>query len=114
MNSYLFAFFWGICILLSLIGWGGVVNRILFPKYRADWGQLAPWGVSFSIVFGGVLNVTWTINRTVILIYLGLGLIYWIFEAGHTFDFQDNLKELGKNRKIIYDDGKNFVLDLLN
>lgn len=29
-----------------------------------------------------------------------------------SFDFQDNLTELGKTRKRIYDDGKNFVLDL--
>jgi hypothetical protein len=32
--------------------------------------------------------------------------------AQHTFDVQDNLAELGKSRKRIYDDGKNFVLDL--
>lgn len=29
-----------------------------------------------------------------------------------SFDFQDNLQQLGTTRKIIYDDGKNFVLDL--
>jgi len=35
-------------------------------------------------------------------------------EAQHAFDFQDNLKQLGKTRKRIYDDGYVFVLDLLN
>jgi hypothetical protein len=34
--------------------------------------------------------------------------------ARHSFDFQDNLKALGKTRKIIYDDGNKFVLDLLS
>jgi hypothetical protein len=34
--------------------------------------------------------------------------------ARHTFDFQYNLKQLGKTRKRIYDDGYIFVLDLLN
>jgi len=34
--------------------------------------------------------------------------------AQHAFDFQDNLKQLGKTRKRIYDDGYIFVLDLLN
>ena len=29
-----------------------------------------------------------------------------------TFDFQDNLTELGNSRKRIYDDGKFFALDL--
>ncbi len=33
-------------------------------------------------------------------------------ETEHSFDFQDSLMELAKSRKIIYDDGKNFVLDL--
>ncbi|MDD2757936.1 MAG: hypothetical protein PHD72_00990 [Patescibacteria group bacterium] len=33
-------------------------------------------------------------------------------ETEHSFDFQDNLMELYKNRKVLYDDGKNFMLDL--
>lgn len=33
-------------------------------------------------------------------------------ETEHSLDFQDNLMELYKTRKVIYDDGKNFVLDL--
>jgi hypothetical protein len=33
-------------------------------------------------------------------------------EAANTFDFQDNLKELMKTRKLIYDDGRNCVIDL--
>lgn len=32
--------------------------------------------------------------------------------AKDTFDFQDNLKELGATRKKLFDDGQNFVLDL--
>jgi hypothetical protein len=37
----------------------------------------------------------------------------WIrTEAGNTFDFQDNLDQLGSTRKRIYDDGENFVIDL--
>lgn len=80
MTSYFVAFSWGICIILSLIGWGGVLNHILFPKDRVDWGQRAAWGIALSVVVGGVLNVTWTISRTVVLIYLGLGLVYWLFD----------------------------------
>jgi hypothetical protein len=38
----------------------------------------------------------------------------WIrAEAMHTFDFQNNLKQLGDSRKRIYDDGDIFVLDML-
>ncbi len=76
ISSYSFAFFWGILIILSLIGWGSVLNRILFPKQQTDWGHKAAWGISFSIAIGGILNLTWSISNTVIFIYLGLGLCY--------------------------------------
>lgn len=32
--------------------------------------------------------------------------------AQYTYDVQDNLRDLGKTRKQIYDDGNNFVRDL--
>ena len=35
-------------------------------------------------------------------------------EAQHTFDFQDNLMELSKTKKIIYNDKSMFVLDLFH
>ena len=59
---------------------GGVLNRLLFPKQQVDWGQRAAWGIAFSVVVGGVLNITWTISRAVILIYLGLGFAYWLID----------------------------------
>ncbi|MFP5269678.1 hypothetical protein [Coleofasciculus sp.] len=90
MTSYLFAFAWGLCILLSLVGWGGVVNRCLFPKFPVDWGQKAAWGMAFSIIVGGVLNVTWVISRTVILVYLGLGLVFWLFDLSARRNFTLN------------------------
>lgn len=80
MNSYFLSFAWGIFILISLIGWGGAINRILFPKHRVDWGQRAAWGMAWSMCFGGVLNVTWTISQTTVLIYLALGFIYWLID----------------------------------
>ena len=38
--------------------------------------------------------------------------VWFRTDAKNTFDFQDNLMKLYKNRKIIYDDGKNFILDI--
>ena len=77
MVLYFLSFSWGICILLSFIGWGGIINRILFPKYRVEWGQRAAYGIAFTIFVGGVLNATYSIYRTAIFIYLGFGLLYW-------------------------------------
>jgi len=52
----------------------------LFPQEQIDWGQRAAWGISFSVFVGGILNVTWTSSRKTILIYLGFGLFYWVFD----------------------------------
>lgn len=80
MMSYLISFSYGICLLLSLIGWGKVLNHILFPNQRIDWGQRAAWGLAFSVLIGGILNAAWTISQTTILIFLGLGLIYCLVD----------------------------------
>jgi len=34
-------------------------------------------------------------------------------QALNAFEFQDSLQKLGKTRKRIYDDGQNFVIDML-
>jgi hypothetical protein len=78
MSQYVFSFLWGICILLSFIGWGGIINRVFFPKQGVDWGQKAAWGIAFSIFIGGMLNLAWLISRTTLLIYLGAGFLCWL------------------------------------
>ncbi|AFY79446.1 MAG: hypothetical protein IGR93_13165 [Hydrococcus sp. C42_A2020_068] len=88
VTSYLFAFTWGTFIFLSFIGWGGAINRFLFPRNQVDWGQRAAWGMAFSVCVGGVLNLTWTISRTTILIYLGAGFLNCLV------DFYQNRRSL--------------------
>ena len=95
MISYLISFSWGICLLLSLTGWGKALNHILFPNQRVDWGQRAAWGLAFSLIIGGVLNATWTISPTTIFIFLGLGLIYCLVDlVNHRQSIATNLSQL--------------------
>ncbi|NJK68607.1 MAG: hypothetical protein HC789_19105 [Microcoleus sp. CSU_2_2] len=95
MISYLISFSWGICLLLSLIGWGKVLNHILFPNQRMDWGQRAAWGLAFSVIIGGILNATSTISQTTILIFLGLGLVYCLVDlVNHRKSIGSNLLQL--------------------
>lgn len=95
MISYLISFSWGICLLLSLIGWGKVLNHILFPNQRIDWGQRAAWGLAFSVLIGGVLNATGTISPITILIFLGLGLLYCLVDlVNHRQSIATNLSQL--------------------
>jgi len=105
MSSYFFSFAWGIVILFSLIGWGSAVNRILFPKYSIDWGQKAAWGIAFSIFVGGLLNVTWTISRITILVYLGAGLLYWLFDT-----FKTKLSDTGSLSNRIHNYRKDKIV----
>jgi hypothetical protein len=95
MISYIISFSWGICLLLSLTGWGKALNQILFPNQRVDWGQRAAWGLAFSIIIGGVLNATWNISPTNILIFLGFGLIYCLVDlVNHRQSIATNLSQL--------------------
>lgn len=95
MISYIISFSWGICLLLSLTGWGKALNQILFPNQRVDWGQRAAWGLAFSLIIGGVLNATWNISPTTILIFLGLGLIYCLVDlVNHRQSIATNLSQL--------------------
>jgi len=95
MISYLISFSWGICLLLSLTGWGKALNQILFPNQRVDWGQRAAWGLAFSLIIGGVLNATRNISPTTILIFLGLGLIYCLVDlVNHRQSIATNLSQL--------------------
>jgi hypothetical protein len=105
MISYLVSFFYGICLLLSLAGWGKVLQDILFPNRQIDWGQRAAWGLAFSAIVGGVLNATWTISQLTILIFLGLGLVYCLVDlVNRRRSIASNLLQLfqeGRQDKII-------------
>src|SRR4028118_144381 len=81
MISYFLSFSWGIWILISFIGWGTAINRLLFPQHKVDWGERAAWGIAWSVIFGGLLNVTWTISQAAILIYICSGALYGIIDA---------------------------------
>ncbi|MEG5042297.1 MULTISPECIES: hypothetical protein [unclassified Microcoleus] len=95
MVPYLISFFYGICLLLSLIGWGKFLNHILFPNQRKDWGQRAAWGLALSLIIGGVLNATWNISPPTIFIFLGLGLIYCLVDlVNHRQSIASNLSQL--------------------
>ena len=78
LASYCLAFAWGILTLLSLAGWGGILNRLLLPKEAAAWSERAAWGLAWSIVVGGVLNLFSLISRAAVLAYLGAGIAAWI------------------------------------
>ena len=78
MSQFLLASLWAVCVVLSFIGWGTALERILFAGRRVDWGQRAAWGMAFAVLVGGALNVTESISRTSIGIFVTLGVLVWM------------------------------------
>jgi hypothetical protein len=73
LSNYLFGWAWGALILGALIGWGGLLGRLLFINRGTGWGEKAAWGLALSVVLGGFLNLYSWISQGAILTFLGLG-----------------------------------------
>src|SRR5712692_7563300 len=58
-----------------MIGHGSIVQRLLCPGQKNDWGLRAAWGLAFSACVGGVLELTGSISRTMVLLFLSVGLL---------------------------------------
>lgn len=68
---------WGICIMVSMVGWGAVMRRVTAPAQKSpgDWGQLACIGFSLTTVVGGILNFFALISRLSVISYVVLGVV---------------------------------------
>ncbi len=105
MLAYFLAFGWGICILMSFIGWGTLVGRLALPGRQVSWGQRAAWGMILSVIFGGLLNVFSLISGPLLLVYVGLGLVSWSWFSLHDgratlMSIADSGRVLGNDRRL--------------
>ena len=78
VSSFLFSFCWGFCILSSFVGWGSLLKRWIFPEKDFSWAEEAAWGVAFSVVIGGLLNLSGAISQPTLISYVGLGCINFL------------------------------------
>jgi hypothetical protein len=63
---------WGIVLMISMAGWGGVIERLAFPKLRADLGLRMAWGAAALVGAGGLLCLV-TLATTPVAVTLVLG-----------------------------------------
>ena len=84
MRAYFAAALWGVSILLSMIGHGSIVKRLLCPDQDIDWGWRAAWGLTLSACVGGVLDLTGTISRTTVLLFLLVGFLSFVLGLART------------------------------
>jgi len=65
---------WGLYMLLSMIGWGGLVDRFHALERKSGWAERASWGMAALIVLGGILNFSYSISIGTIHLVLGAGI----------------------------------------
>lgn len=75
MIPYITMFIFGLLVLCSWAGWGTAINRYLFPGDRVDLWLRVAWGLAFTLMIGGALNVVSAISPAVIYLFLGIGVL---------------------------------------
>ncbi len=57
LHDYVLPFLWGLVLLASWIGWGGLIRRLFAPpRDRIDWGAQAAWGLAATLILAGFLQ----------------------------------------------------------
>ena len=79
--SFFLGLAWALYLLVALVGWGAILNRLLLPEAPADWGQRAAWGMAVALAVGGLLNLTWSVSPALVLAFLALGAGAWAEDA---------------------------------
>jgi hypothetical protein len=69
-------FCFGLLLLASWAGWGAAVRRLAFPWITADRALDAGWGLAFTLLFGGLLNLVGGISRLGIVLFVSAGVAF--------------------------------------
>ena len=90
--SYAVMFGFGLLLLGSWAGWGAAIHRVLFRRIPANRALHAGWGLAFTLVVGGVLNLMRAVTPTA---------IYAFSAAGLSFLLADNLRRRRRLREWV-------------
>lgn len=73
---------WGMCIIFSWIGYGTLIENLLFSvkNRRAGIWLRSGWGLSITIIFGGILNLVNLIKPPVLIIYIFVGIGIYLYQ----------------------------------
>lgn len=71
--AYAGMFCFGLLLLASLAGWGAAVRRLAFPWITSDRALDAGWGLAFTLLFGGLLNLAGAISRLGVVLFVSAG-----------------------------------------
>src|SRR5262249_2621173 len=66
---------WGLLLLLSYVGWGALLNLLLYPQRRLGWGLQAPLGMGLSLAVGGGLAMARLVSSGTVVAWTVLGIV---------------------------------------
>ena len=72
---------WAVCLLLALVGWGGVVERLLGDRAPTGWALRAVWGIAAVLAVGGPLAAFHIASKPVLLAQVIIGLLLAVYFA---------------------------------
>lgn len=72
--------FWGLVLLVSFIGYGALLRRLLFTADDCGWANQAAWGMACVVVAGGVFNLLNAISRPLLLILVTCGVVMTVLD----------------------------------
>lgn len=105
MYDFFLVFFWGVCILIALLGWGWLVLRLLQANIKIDFGWQGSLGLCLSVIAGGILNLAHLISKQTIMVYLSVGwLLFAFFVILHgkiLFNYLVSCRERIQNKKFL-------------
>lgn len=75
---------WGAALAISWLGWGSLVNRVRARggEQGGSWALVTVWGISLSVVIGGLANWSHMISEGFNTSYTTLGLLLGGLEVG--------------------------------
>jgi hypothetical protein len=65
---------WGLTLLVSFVGWGSAVRRLLVDRGRLDWGLSAVVGMATLLALGGLLQVMRAMSPMMVVVLTSGGL----------------------------------------
>ncbi len=96
---------------MSLTGLGSLLNLMLFPSVRIDWGLKAALGLSLAVAIGGFLNIVSAISPSTIIIILFVGsILFLVTTAGEILGYHK--EKVAIIDRILHDGYGNLVISL--
>jgi hypothetical protein len=72
---------WGAVVLVSMAGWGALVERLAFPRTKADLGLRLAWGAGALVAVGGLLCLVSVATAPVLLVLVLGGVALSLMDA---------------------------------